>query len=196
MKSLLILISFSTTFLLSSGQSYKDRAFVLAVKEVVNSIATGDSVRLNRWIDQKTGVYILSKYQQCGAYNHMENLGFSAANFDNDSSLGASDFYTITFEIRPKYNCKEKRWQQCGIFVDSVKTDRLLSTTVLNDRCMDSSYPFGFIRKVQKVEESSRRVVIANNKGKSFIFYLSYLEDKWQLTVVDGLTTLCSFSGT
>jgi hypothetical protein len=42
------------------------------------------------------------------------------------------------------------------------------------------------------LENKSRRIVIAENSGNELIIYLSYINKKWVLTIIDKVTSDCS----
>lgn len=48
------------------------------------------------------------------------------------------------------------------------------------------------ISKFTALEIKSRRIVLANNNGNELILYLTYLNNKWILTIIDKATCDCS----
>ena len=48
------------------------------------------------------------------------------------------------------------------------------------------------INEFYNLENISRRIVIANNNSNDLIIYLSFINNKWVLTVIDKATCDCS----
>lgn len=48
------------------------------------------------------------------------------------------------------------------------------------------------INEFYNLENKSRRIVIANNNQNELIIYLSFIGNKWVLTIIDKVTCDCS----
>ncbi len=171
--------------------SLKESGFQLTVGMVAALLEKKDSVRLSRHIDKSTGVYILYTIGVNETYKHYKTLGFSDTTYPNNPFYDGILVTPPVYASLPTYDC-EKEWSKTGTFVDTTRTDHLLSeiATRMNDITpgMVSEVK---IKQFYELEKRSRRVVIVN-KDTELIIYLSYLKDRWVLTMIDKATYDCS----
>jgi hypothetical protein len=183
----LSLSSFQSAF----TQSTKESSFISAAKTIVERLTHRDSAGLSKFIDKKTGVYIVYSIGIRGTYKHFATIGFS-----DSTSLTALLYPRIViskmnYSSLPTYDCI--KWSKTGTFVDTLHTDHLLSKTAKRLNLYNkANISQKQIEALQALEGVSRRVVIADNHGKELIFYLGFINNKWVLTIIDKLTTDCS----
>jgi len=80
-----------------------------------------------------------------------------------------------------------------GLYVDTTKVDHTVSKIAKwRNKNYQDNIPTTTISKFIDLEEKSRRVVVADNNGKELIVYLTYINNKWVLTVIDKATCDCS----
>ena len=80
-----------------------------------------------------------------------------------------------------------------GLYVDTTKVDHTVSKIAKwRNKNYQDKIPIKTISKFNDLEVKSRRVVVANNNGNELIFYLSYINNKWVLTIIDKATSDCS----
>ena len=118
-------------------------------------------------------------------------MGFSDSTYPNYPFYDKAKYTQLKYAKLPSYNCE--KWTKIGTFVDTTKTDHLLSKTAkwLNknfDEKISSKEIYRFIN----LELNSRRIVVADNNGNELIFYLTYISNKWKLTIIDKITCDCS----
>lgn len=191
MKALLIVtVSFFSSSL-SFGQAVKERAFSSTLAKVVTALSNRDSVSLSRYIDKKTGVYILNRLGIMDSYSHYGALGFSDTTYPNVPFYDNVRLTTLKYEKLPTFDCE--KWTKTGTFVDTTRTDHLLSKIAKNiNKEIKGQVSLRKIHEFQKLENKSRRIVIADNEGAELIIYLSYINKKWALTIIDKVTCDCS----
>ncbi len=188
--SLIIFVSlFWTT--ISFGQPAKEKNFLLTLKEVVTALSSRDSSALSRYIDKNTGVYILNRIGVFDSYKRFTTLGFSDSTYPNVPFYDSVKLTPLTYSKLPKYDCE--KWTKTGTFTDTSQTDHLLSkiATNLNKEFKDE-VPAKTINEFYQLENKSRRIVIAENNGNELIIYLSFINNKWMLTIIDKVTCDCS----
>lgn len=175
-------------------QSLKEQQFIKAVKDVAQKISISDSAGLSKYIQPGVGVYLIYRMGVNNSFKKFKTISF------NDSSYPNLLFFhsvvkvgKIRYTSLPAYNCDDNSWSKKGVFTDTTKTDRLLSSTAKQlKREGVASISDKLISTFRLMESKSRRVVITSDDGNDFIFYLRYVNKKWFLLIVDRVTTDCS----
>ena len=175
---------------LSFGQSSKEQSFVLTLKKVVTALSNRDSATLSRHVDKKTGIFILYRIGLFDTYEHFATLGFSDPTYPNAPFYDNVKLTPLKYSTLPKFTCE--KWTKTGSFVDTMRTDHLLSTIAKDPNREFKKVPAKTIKELYKLENKSRRIVIADNAGNELIIYLSFINNKWALTIIDKVTCDCS----
>ena len=178
---------------LSFGQTPKEDAFAKTVKEVILKLSRRDSSGLSKFIDKKAGVYILLVIGTKETYEHFSTIGFSDTTYPNYPFYDNVKFSTIKYTSLPTFDCGTEKWTKKGLYVDTANVDHTVSKIAKwRNKNYQDNIPTTTISKFIDLEKKSRRVVVADNNGKELIFYLTYLNSKWMLTVIDKATCDCS----
>jgi hypothetical protein len=190
MKKILLIISLYVWPLVSFSQSSKEQAFVNTVKKVAELLSKRDSIGLSKYTNQQ-GVYMLYRIGVFDRYSLIKKIGFSDTTYPNAPFYDGVRYTKIHYSTIPTFDCE--KWTKTGVFADTSRIDHLLSKTAKNgNRYATQKTPAKTIAAFYALELKSRRVVIADNNGNELIFYLSYLNNKWWLTIIDKVTTDCS----
>jgi len=188
--SLIIISTFFLT-ILSIGQSSKEQDFVWALKKVVRALSKRDPVTLSRYIDKKTEVYILNRTGVVDTYKHFSTLGFSDTTYPNAPFYDSVKLSRLKYSRLPTFDCE--KWTKTGTFVDTTRTDHLLSKIAKSlSRAFRGRVSIKKITEFYNLENKSRRIVIADNNSNELIIYLSFINNKWVLTIIDKATCDCS----
>jgi hypothetical protein len=188
-SAIIVAIVFCTT--VSFGQTSKEKDFSLTLKKVVAALSTRDSASLSKYINRGTGVYILNRPGVMNTYKHFRTLGFSDATYPNLPFYDGVKLTPLKYTRLPTYDCE--KWTKTGTFVDTTQTDHLLSTIAKNlNKEFKNEVPAKTINEFYQLENKSRRIVIAENNGHELIIYLSFINNKWVLTIIDKVTGDCS----
>lgn len=175
----------------SHGQASKNQEFSRALTNIVTALASRDSATLANYIDKNTGVYIINRIGVTDSYKHFTTLGFTDTTFPNVPFYDDVKLTTLRYEKLPDYDCET--WTKTGTFVDTTQTDHLLSNTAKYlKKEFDEKISDKTINGFYVLENKSRKVVIAENDGKELMIYLSYINNKWMLTIIDKVTADCS----
>ncbi|MGZ8549787.1 MAG: hypothetical protein ACXWV2_03955 [Chitinophagaceae bacterium] len=177
---------------LSFGQSSKEQDFALTLRNVVMALSQRDSLSLSKYIDRKTGVYILNRIGVYDTFEHLAAIGFSDTTYPNTPFYDKVKLSTIKYSKLPAYDCKTEKWTKTGTFVDTSRIDHLLSKIARDPNREFKKVPAPTINEIYNLENKSRRVVIADNNWNELIIYLSYINNKWILTIIDKVTCDCS----
>jgi transcription initiation factor TFIIIB Brf1 subunit/transcription initiation factor TFIIB len=192
---LFTIISFSL-FLNSScfGQT-KEQKFKSTVEQVVSAFARQDSLKLKRFINKEIGVYQLDRIGVFDHFNHLKSISFSKTTYPQvlfNQSKNVK-LLTLQYSTLPMFSCDKGAWSKKGLFVDTTKRDHLLSK-ICKDRNKNvpDSIPAKAIRFFYDLENRSRRIVLNDNSGAELVFYLSYINKMWFLTIIDNVSSDCS----
>lgn len=158
---------------------------------MVVALSHRDSVALSKYIDKSTGLYILNRIGVMDTYQHLSSPGFSDTTYPNAPFYDNVKLTPLKYSRLPKFNCEV--WTNTGTFVDTTQSDHLLSKIAKNlNREFKNEVPPKRINAFYTLENKSRRVVIAENNGNELIIYLSFINNRWVLTIIDKVTTDCS----
>ncbi len=175
----------------SYGQASREKEFVAALQKVVSALANRDSVGLSPYIDQKTGVYILNRPGIMDSYKHSSTIGFADSTYPNGPFYDKVKLGNCSTPTFPLFDYE--KWSKTGTFVDTTDIDHLLSKIAIQ---LNSEIPGHVdtkkITEFKALENRSRRVVIAASDDNELIIYLSYIKNKWVLTIIDKVTADCS----
>jgi len=179
---------------LSFGQTPKEEEFAKTVKQVILKLSKRDSLGLATLIDKKIGVYILYVIGTKETWEHFTTIGFSdTTNIPLYPFYDNVKFSTLKYASLPTFNCATEKWTKKGLYVDTTKIDHKVSKIAKwRNKNYQDKIPIKTISKFNDLEVKSRRVVVANNNGNELIFYLSYINNKWVLTIIDKATSDCS----
>jgi len=185
-----IIITFFSA-ILSFGQSSKEQSFASTLKKVVAALSNRDSATLSKYVDKETGVYILNRIGIFDTYEHFSTLGFSDATYPNVPFYDSVKLTTLKYSKLPTFDCE--KWSKTGTFVDTATTSHLLSEIAKRlNKEIPGSVSVSKITAYNNLENKSRRIVIADNNGNELIIYLSFLNRRWVLTIIDKVTCDCS----
>ena len=175
----------------SFAQSSKEDAFAKTVADVIVKLSKRDSAGISRLTDKATGVYILNTIGIMRTYEHVTFIGFSSDTYPQAPFYDKVKVSPLKYATLPTFNCE--KWTKTGLFVDTNKVDHMLSRiTIVLNKDYQKNIPAKKIAAFRAFEAISRRVVVAVNNGNELIFYLSYINDKWVLTIIDKATCDCS----
>lgn len=191
MKHFLIIIATSFWTTISFAQSSKEEDFVKALKKVVTALTKRDSVVLSKYIDKKIGTYILYRIGVFDTYSHFSTLGFNDTTYPNAPFYDYVKLTPLKYSKLPKFNCE--KWTKTGTFVDTNNISHLLSKVAKGiNKEFKGKVSLKKINEFYNLENKSRRIIIANNNGNELIIYLSFINNKWVLTIIDKVTCDCS----
>ena len=193
LRHTLIIISTFFSGALSFGQTSKEQDFMKAVREIVSRFSKRDSNGLSKYINKEAGIYILYVNGVRETYLHAKTMGFSDTTFPNAPFYDDVKYSPIKYTKLPNYNCDNSRWSKTGAFVDTTKIDHLLSKTA---KWLNKNYgekiPSNTISAFISLESISRRIIVTDNGYNDIIFYLSFINNRWWLTILDKATCDCS----
>jgi hypothetical protein len=191
LRTSLIIIATFFWATLSLGQSSKEQDFVLTLKKVVTALTKRDSVTLSKHIDKKIGVYILNRIGVVDTYGHFSTIGFSDTTYPNAPFYDNVKLTTLRYSKLPTFDCE--KWTKTGTFVDTTRSDHLFSKIAKNlNKETKGTVSDKKVNNFYSLENKSRRIIVADNNWNELIIYLSFINNKWVLTIIDKATCDCS----
>jgi len=193
MKTSLVLMSFCLIHVGIFCQPSKEKLFVKTAKAVIDAFSKQDSVALAKLIDARTGIYLLHRVGVFDTYNQYNILSFSKEYPMVLLTLAKRiKSMPVQYSALPTYDCDTAKWSKIGLFVDTAKTDHILSKLCENrNKYRPDTISNKTIRQFVQLEEVSRRIVL-NNGDKELVFYLAYAAGRWYLVMIDTVTSDCS----
>ena len=177
------------------GQTTKEQKFTVTVQQIVIAFSKQDSATISKYVNKKLGLYQLDRIGIFDHYNHFKAFSFSATTYPEVLFRQSKNVNVLPLHYAnlPTWDCEKEVWSKKGLFVDTTKTDHLLSK-ICKDRnkYIPDNIPNKTIQFIYDLETKSRRLVLYDNNGVELVFYLSYLNDKWYLTIVDNVSSDCS----
>lgn len=160
---------------------------------VVKAFKEKDASTLNDLINNDIGLIILFRRGIPDEYEKTDKIDFEQP---IPGYLPYSDFstdYQIKYQSLPLFDCNSMKWSKSGLYCDTIHIDHLLSTIALNlEANKGVTVPESDIEKFIDIENKSRRIVLSDEDGGELVFYLTMIDDKWYLTILDRVTSDCS----
>ena len=194
MRSSIFLLSLLANSL-CFGQITKEEQFKTTVQKIVAAFSKQDSASVSKYINKEIGLYQLDRVGVFDHYNHFTTVSFSDKTYPQILFTQSKNIQPLPLKYTrlPTWSCDKGAWSKKGLFVDTTRTDHLVSN-ICKDRnkLVPDTIPTKTIQFFYRLENKSRRLVLYDNNGIELIIYLSFLNGKWFLTIVDNVTSDCS----
>lgn len=199
MRKLKILLFFIASSLAFHGsvaaQDQKEKDFKRACSDLLKSVSKKQLAGLNSFVHPTYGVYVLFRTGAMDEYKNFKNLDGDRPFIFDEHPVTAADLkkYSMQYGKSPSYDCGDAVWKKRGYIADSSKIYKPVSDIV----AFRLKYEKEKISKkdneaIKFVEQNSRKIVFTGSKGDGVIFFMSYINGKWWLSVIDTVTTDCS----
>lgn len=175
-------------------ESQNDQAELKStILQVVKAFKEKDAATLNQLIDKDKDLHVIFRPGVFDIYRKTDKIDFDKP---VPTYFPYRDFltdYNLKFESLPTYDCENYEWSKTGLYCDTTKRDFLLSKTAENMKRFDLlDVPESEIELFKEIEKNSRRVVLTDDQEGELIFYLTLINNKWYLTILDRVTSDCS----
>lgn len=199
MRKLKILPLFIVSLLVfhapAMAQGQKEKDFKKACGDLLKSISKKQLTGLNSFVDPTYGVYVLFRTGAMDEYKNFKKLDGDRPFIFDEHPITAADLkkYSMQYGKLPSYDCGDAVWKKRGYVADSAKIYKPLSDIV----AFRLKYEKEKISKkdneaIKFAEQNSRKIVFTSSKGDGIIFFMSYINGKWWLSIIDTVTTDCS----
>ena len=186
-----ILLSLSTAF----AQPTKERLFAETSKGVIDAFSNQDSSALAKFIDSKIGVYHLCRGNTFLSYIHLNTVSFSSPGRFVSQLIDCCNihYFPLQYTALPKWLCDSEAWNKEGLFEDTTTIDHKISAGCkFKRKYQPEDVSLKTIHLFWDLELRSRRIVLQDDQSKENVFYLTYTNNKWYLTIIDKATSDCS----
>ena len=87
----------------------------------------------------------------------------------------------------------KESWSKKGCWTDTTKKSHLVSSICkTRNKLVPDHIPAKKINAYYTLENKSRRIVLVSDDELELIFFLSFIDGKWYLTVIDTVSSDCS----
>src|SRR5207248_748584 len=176
-------------------QITKEEQFKTTVQKIVAAFSKQDSASVSKYINKKIGLYQLDRVGVFDHYNHFTTLSFSDKTYPQVLFSQSKNIQVppLKYTRLPTWSCDKGAWSKKGLFVDTTRTDHLASNICNNrNKWVPDTISAKTIQFFFELENKSRRIVLYDNNEIELVFYVSFLNSKWFLTIVDNVTSDCS----
>lgn len=195
MKALILCFIFIMQLSICKAVSPKEEAFRKTVSGVIKAFADQDSLALSKFIHKKTGICLLFRNGVFDNLMPLNTIGFQDEQFPQVMFSSAKGIRTqnLQYGKLPKYSCDREGWNKKGLWVDTTHTDHMVSAICkMRNKLVPDHIAAKTISRYYTLEQKSRRVVLVGKNDLELVFYLSYLNGLWVLTIVDHVSSDCS----
>ena len=194
-KILLFVFIWTGFFSYAQKKTNPEAVFKKACSEIANAFAKKNIAAVNKYINPDAGVYIITRPGAMDAAVNQKKLDvknpFTFAYPYKDTSQVKK--HKITFGTAPKYDCGTEKWDKKGFIADTTtKYHRITDVLYMTGKYGGEKLSPEEIEKIKTLENSSRKVVFTGLcKGKGLVFYLSFINNKWYLLLIDTVASNC-----
>lgn len=160
---------------------------------IVSAFAKQDYHTLNKYVDNATGVYVITRPGAIDAINHYDSLGSQAFSFYPYKDAACPKKLGPKFGAAPKFNCGDMKWDKKGFYADTARANRLSELMDFLTKNDMGKYSAAEQSKAKELESKSRKIVYTDlAKKHGIVFYLALINNKWKILLVDTVVGDCS----
>tara|TARA_R110001592_G_scaffold234658_2_gene492281 strand:- start:5319 stop:5903 length:585 start_codon:yes stop_codon:yes gene_type:complete len=164
-----------------------------SIIEIIKAFDFNDSDRINQFIHPDYGLIVLFRRGVIDEFQKTKKIDFKNPVPKYLPYFTFKLDVNIKYQTLPSHDCDSENWNKIGLYCDTNQRDDLLSKTALNlNLYRDENIPIKTIQNFKTLESKSRRVVLIDNDGGELIFYITLINNKWYLTILDRVSGDCS----
>lgn len=180
--------------LLISGTVFaqnKQQKFEQAVTGIMECLAKDDLDAINK-------KYIHPTYELFVIYRvGVPDIFYRSATLEKDSVYSSPYFYTAGLQPAKRalklaavdYDCNHERWSRNGFFYQQNVPEQLSNIVAFMKQYEGEDTEAETLEAIRVIEKNSYRIV---DTESSVVFWLSWINNKWYLTVFDLVSMDCS----
>jgi len=159
------------------------------ILQTIRAYQNQDEKSLNKLILEKFGIAFVYRRGVMDEFSFSERISFNKPvpeYLPFDCNIAIAD-YKVHFEELPFFSCATEKWDKPpGIYCDTTNTDKTLSDIVkFRNEILESNYTEREVKKIEKTEKECYKVIVIGKEGNVFVFCLTFIENKWYITVID-----------
>jgi len=177
-----------------SGQNKKaEAAFKKTCITITDAFARQNFKTLNKYIKRGNGVYIISRPGAIDAVNKFDSVNKTSFPLSPYKDKISVKKFALTYGSAPKFDCGTEKWDKKGFVADTGQHRRLselMDFLVKHEMIAEDQ---ASREKILKLEANCRKVVFTElAKKHGVVFYLTFIDKKWYLFLVDTVASDCS----
>lgn len=180
----------------------QEQQFQATCITIARALMDKDVKTLNSYVNKNTGAYVLYGLGAYGGCLHLPQIVADTSLFSLNEYYDSipNKIDRFQFEKKPIYfTCsvedenKSYQWNKEGNFIDVSNKHRPISHLMNFWLNSDLGFELNALEKkrVKKIESDMRKIVLTKTGCCGMVFYLSLIDEKWYLTIIDQLETDC-----
>jgi uncharacterized protein YcfL len=154
------------------------------INEILQLIKQNNLVLLNsKYIHPINGYYEVTKFEHRNIFEIKNNI----SNIDNQIDSFEIKIEKVTFNCRP-LDDSLYGWDKEGVFLNPQTIPYITKIMEESNLLQANRFKKEEIEKADFIEQTSYEVTIPY----SLIFYITKIDNKWYITLIDNVTTDCS----
>jgi len=165
----------------------------ISIIEIIKAFDSKDSDKINQYIHPAYGLIVLFRRGVMDEFEKTDKIDFKNPVPEYLPYFPFKLDLKIKYQTLPTHDCDSENWNKIGLYCDTTRRDNLLSKTALNlNEYRDENIPIKKIQDFKILESKSRRIVLIDNEDGELIFYITLINNKWYLTILDRVSSDCS----
>lgn len=181
-----ILFSFQTKE--NDSKNLKENIYI-----IIKAFKEKDAEKINDMIHPDLKLFVLFRRGTMDEFYKTDKIDFKNPVPEYLPYFDFNADYNLKYNTLPVYNCDDEKWDKTGLYCDTVKTDHLLSKTAYElKKWRGDNIEQTTINRFKDIENKSHRIVMIDKNEGELIFYLTLIDKKWFLTILDRVSSDCS----
>jgi hypothetical protein len=197
LKKHVVIVALLMGVCLGFGQNKKEETeFRKLCSEIANAFAKENMVDVNKYINPDAGIFVIIRpgaIDDVISQKKMDEKNPFAIKYPYKDASAVKK-HTVKYGEAPKFNCGTMKWNKAGFIADSISHyNRITEIMDFRTKNENAKYSEENISKKDLIEKRMRKVTFTEiTKKHGLVFYMSYINGKWYLTVVDITEGLCA----
>ena len=157
------------------------------IVKTVKAYQIQDEKTINQLIYKDFGIAIIHRPGVSDIISLSEKIAFDAPipSYSPYNIMLVTD-YKVLYEKLPEYDCDNGWNKPAGIYCDTKTMNNMLSETAKSmNEFNDADWSVEMIKKFGEIDGKSQMVFVLDTEGNDFKFYLTFLDSKWYMTLID-----------
>lgn len=173
----------------------QDISFNNTILQVIAGFNQQDAAKINTLLHKKIGIIVLFRIgAELGSLQQQDSIDFKypIPEYLPYTTLGkvSNKIYNAPL---PHVNCDNNRWSKQGIYYNTLAKDKLFMNIVnYQTQYNDVVFNKKTLEIYRMLNNQSRRIVAVDENGDALVFYLTYINRRWYLTILDRVSDDCS----
>lgn len=164
-----------------------------SIIEIIKAFDSKDADKINQYIHPHYELIVLFRRGIMNEFEKTDKIDYKNPVPEYLPYFPFKIDLKIKYQTLPAFDCGSEKWSKIGLYCDTTQRDDLLSKTALNlNEFRNENIPIETIQDFKIIESKSRRIVLIDNESGELIFYITLIDNKWYLTILDRVSSDCS----